>query len=191
MSSVTHQEAEIGFISTKKLQIDSTSKSVTWSPSKKSKDIQILNGASTTKLDRLKAGTKAVLSRQTVLVGTSIDKFKLKIHAGTKIHVGLARSTRDVNTVDPGVDLISREYDVTPDSVMHMEMTATALNITYNNVISSLDVNAFDGESLHIWLACSVDGIGFSVSVSKDGLFCVSSKLQFLFSFIFYILCIV
>jgi hypothetical protein len=168
--SVVYKQSDIGLINTDKLQINSTAKTTLWQTTKRNPDTELLNGAVTVRLPSTKNGSKGILGNQLLTVGTSLEKYKFKVHSGTVIHVGIAEVTRDLYSVTPGPDLASKMLTVKQDDTVFMELTSTTLQITHNGITKGFSLSAYSGKVMYPWISGDVTGNGYSVSIFKDGL---------------------
>jgi hypothetical protein len=171
--SVVYRQADIGLINTDKLQINSTAKTTMWQNIKRHPDTELLNGAVTVRLPFTKNGSKGILGNQLLTVGSSLEKYKFKVHAGTVIHVGIAEITRNLDSVTPGPDLASKMLTVTQDDTVFMELTSTTLQITHKGIITGFPLSDYTGKTMYPWISGDVTGNGYSVSIFKDGLACL------------------
>lgn len=178
MSSTRGISARMGNIDTldvNTLNINQSTTSVKWDPSKKHPDIQLLNGTNTAKLASGKSGSKAIMANIAYTIGTSIDTISFKIHQGSTIRVGLAESSRTLSSVDPGTDLISHAFNVVKDTVVKMTLSWTlvssgvyssSVTFEYEGTVIVVDSTGYNSQVMYPWFSDD-SGTGFSVSVSR------------------------
>lgn len=165
--TIVAKEAEITLIDTCRLQVNQEVTDLRWDNVKKHPDIQLLNSVVTAKLVSQKSGTKAILSKKGYLIGTDSESLTYKIHQGSKIHVGFAENTRELDNLQVASDLVSTPITITNDENLKMTLAPGELTITHGGTSVVLDLTPHVGKTMYPWLSDAVGGTGFSVSIIK------------------------
>jgi hypothetical protein len=171
--------ATIRTIDTNFLNINQEFTTTKWNLSIKHPDIFLLDNASTAKLNDSKSGSKAIIGNIAFIPGTTQDTVKYKIHQGSIIHIGIATSSRDLTSLEPGTDLASLKLDVKPNTTLMMTIkkkrtsagVSSSLVFKYNDKITTINTTGYTGQNMYPWLSDDIDGTGFSVSISRSTIF--------------------
>lgn len=137
-----------------------------WSAIYKQKDISLLNGGSSAKLTSINSGTKAILANKEYQIDAVKEVWTYKIHQGDVIQVGMAKNTRDLESIDANSDHVFLQLNVLPDTSVKSSLNDNStLTIEYDGKENIIDMSSFTGQFMRPWISAVGPGAGFSATI--------------------------